>query len=181
MAHLGGTFDASNVDPSAPFEAIPAGEYPVMIVDSSMDVTKDGNGQYLKLQLQVIDGQYQGTTLIDRLNLVNANPRAEEIAKRTLSAICHAIGKLQVSDSTELHNAPLLCKVALQPAGPDKNGIEREARNEVKGYKPIGQATAAPAAAPATQATPQPAGTAAPAATVKPGAGAPPWMAGNAA
>lgn len=187
MANLGGVFDASTVDPSAPFEAIPPGDYKVMIVDSSMDYTKNGDGQFLKLQLQVIDGPHQGTTLFDRLNLVNANPKAEEIAKRTLSAICHALGKLQVSDSSDLHNLPLAAKVSLVPAGPDRNGIHREAKNEIKGYKPDSaaavaqahaaawQAPAAPAQAPAQ---PAPVNQAPPPAA---GAGSPPWMASKAA
>lgn len=182
MANLGGTFDASTVDPSAPFEAIPGGDYRVIIVDSSMDYTKSGDGQFLKLQLQVIDGPHAGTTLFDRLNLVNPNPKAEEIARRTLSAICHAVGKMQVNDSIELHNLPLIAKVTLVPAGPDKYGTHRDAKNEIKGYKPAGSAVqpanAAPFAQPAAPAPAQaqPTPPQAPAA----GSGNPPWMASKA-
>lgn len=182
MAFLGGTFDASNIEPDTGFEPIPAGDYLVMIVDSNMDTTKDGRGQYLKLQLQVIDGPHANHTLFDRLNLVNDNPKAVDIAQRTLSAICHAVGKLQVSDSTELHNLPLTARVTLRPAGPDRNGIERAASNEVKGYKAAGSAAPAtpfqrpaPASASAPSApAPQPVAAAASGAT-------PPWMQGKTA
>src|SRR3954469_14709774 len=101
MANLGGTFDATGVEPSAPREALPPGDYTVQIVQSEMRVTKAGNGRMLWLDMEVLEGQLQGRHVYDQLNLVNANPTAVEIAQRTLSAICHAVGKLQVADSEE--------------------------------------------------------------------------------
>ena len=78
-------------------------------------------------------GRSRAGTLYDQLNLINPNPTAEEIAQRTLSAICHAVGKLQVADSEELHFQPLLVRVAVKPNG----------YNEVKGYKPVAAGAAA--------------------------------------
>ena len=161
MAKLGGTFDASGVEPNAPLEALPPGDYKVQILQSEMRVTKAGNGQMLWLDLEVLEGPLQGRHVYDQLNLINPNPTAEEIAQRTLSAICHAVGKLQVSDSEELHFLPMVVKVAVKPNG----------YNEVKGYKPVKQVAAAgtptpapnvPTAAPPTaapQARPAPAAT----------------------
>lgn len=143
-------FDASQVQPSVPFEVIPTGDYVVMIVDSQMKPTSDGNGQYLQLQLQVIDGNRKGATLFDRLNMVNRNQQTMEIAQRTLSAVCHAVGVLQVQDSTQLHNRPLIARVVYKEPEPKKDGSGMwDAKNEIKGYKPIAAATAAPAASPA--------------------------------
>jgi hypothetical protein len=148
MAKLGGTFDASSVEPNAPLEALPPGDYKVQILQSEMQVTKAGTGQMLCLDMEVIEGPLQGRHVYDRLNLINPNPTAEEIAQRTLSAICHAVGKLQVADSEELHFLPLLVRVAVKPNG----------YNEVKGYKPVKQVAAAgtpiPAAAGPTPAPP---------------------------
>jgi Protein of unknown function (DUF669) len=121
MAKLGTTFDASNVDPTMPFEVLPPGRYLVQIVASEMRPTKDGAGQYLWLELDVLEGEYQGRKLFDRLNLVNPNPTAVEIAQRTLSAICHATGKMQVQDSDELHLIPMMVDVKVQPP---KNGYD---------------------------------------------------------
>ena len=64
-----------------------------------MRPTKDGGGQYLWLELDVLEGPLAGRKLFDRLNLVNASAQTVEIAQRTLSAICHATGRLQVQDS----------------------------------------------------------------------------------
>jgi hypothetical protein len=109
-----------------------------------MRVTKAGTGQMLWLDLEVLEGPLKGRHVYDQLNLINPNPTAEEIAQRTLSAICHAVGKLQVADSEELHFQPLLVRVAVKPNG----------YNEVKGYKPVAQT--ASAVPPATTAAPPP-------------------------
>lgn len=115
MASLGHTFDASTVDPTTPFEVLPPGQYRVQIVNSEMRVTKDGLGQYLYLELDVLEGTYAGRKLYDRLNLVNANPEAVEIAQRNLSALCRAAGKMQVSNSEQLHLIPIRVDVKVRP------------------------------------------------------------------
>jgi hypothetical protein len=70
-------------------------------------------GQYLWLMLDILEGRAaRAARIFDQLNLVNANPTTVEIAQRTLSAICHATGKLQVSDSEELHLIPMTIQVA---------------------------------------------------------------------
>ncbi len=116
MARLGQTFDATSVEPTKTYEVLPPGRYTAQIVASEMRPTRDGQGQYLWLELDLLEGEQQGRKLFDRLNLVNANPQTVEIAQRTLSAICHATGRLQVQDSEELHLAPMLLDVKVQPA-----------------------------------------------------------------
>jgi len=131
-------FDASQVTPSVAPEAKPAGWYICMATASEMKPTKDGTGQYLEFEFTILAPQeYAGQKFFDRLNLVNSNPVAVEIAYKTLSAICHATGVIQVQDSAALHNRPLQLKVSLRPAGPGADGVVRDATNEVKGYKAI--------------------------------------------
>lgn len=122
-------FNAAEVEPQGSFEPIPAGWYTAMITDSEFKATKNGNGEYLQLRLDVIDGEHEGRVLFDRLNLNNPNQTAVEIAQRQLSAICRAVGIMTPSDSSELHDKPLKVKVSIRPAG---NGYE--ASNEVKAY-----------------------------------------------
>ncbi|TVQ59729.1 MAG: DUF669 domain-containing protein [Rhodobacteraceae bacterium] len=147
MANLGATFDATTIDPAKPYEVLPPGKYVVQIVSSEMRPTKDGAGQYLWIEIDVIEGEHAGRKLFDRLNLVNANPQTVEIAQRTLSAICHATGRMQVRDSEELHLVPLIADVTVQPP---KNGYGES--NKVR-YLPLDRA-AAPARATASRATP---------------------------
>ena len=138
---------------------MPPGQYPGQIVNSEMRPTKDGRGQYLWVEIDILDGSYAGRKLFDRLNLINANATTVEIAQRTLSAICHAVRKMQVDDSEQLHFIPLLVDVKVQPP---KNGYD--ASNTIR-YLPLEQPPAQPAAAtpharaaaPARPAAPQPA------------------------
>lgn len=155
-----GHFDATNVAPSEDFSPIPVGEYVVQITDSDVKPTKSGNGHRLELTFEVIDGEFKGRKIWANLNLDNPNPKTVEIAQRELSAICHAVGKLQVSDSQELHYKPLVIRVDIE----ERDGYSP--RNVVKAYKavPGGVGNApAPASSPGTSTT------------TSPSSSAPPW------
>ena len=119
MARFDTSFDATSVEPTTPYELLPAGKYRAQIVESEMRVTRNGMGQFLWLMLDILDGHYQGRKIFDQLNLVNPNPTTVEIAQRTLSAICHATGRMHVSDSEELHLIPMTIQVKIKPP---KNG-----------------------------------------------------------
>jgi len=163
MANLGTTFDASTVDPTQPFEVLPPGKYVVQIVASEMRVTKDGQGRYLWLELDVLEGDCAGRKLFDRLNLINNSPATVEFAQRTLSAICRATGRMQVQDSEDLHLVPMLADVKVQPP---KNGYGESnsirylplERGVPAGTSPVRPAAPAPAPVkPAVQAQVRPA------------------------
>ena len=93
MANLGFAFDANTVQPQESFDVLPAGFYPVMITESEMKGTSTG-GQMLVLTLEVIEGQFKGRKVWERLNLVNNNEQAVQIAQRSLSAICTLAAKI---------------------------------------------------------------------------------------
>ena len=139
MSNLQG-FDANEIEPQGSFDPIPAGWYTVMIVASEMKPTKNGSGEYLQLRLDIIDGEYEGRVIFDRLNLRNQNQTAVEIAQRQLSAICRAVGVMQPQDSSDLHDRPLRVKISIRPAG---NGYD--ASNEIKGYEALEGAAKQPA------------------------------------
>ena len=139
MADLRG-FDAQTVEPNDSFDPLPNGDYLCIITASEMKPTKAGDGAYLELEMQVIEGQYQGRKLWDRLNLNNANDTTVKIAKGTLSAICRAVGVLQPKDSCELHDLPMLVKVACK-----KRDDTDELTNVVKSYKKRDGAAFSPA------------------------------------
>lgn len=128
MGNLSG-FDASKVKPTS-FEPLPAGWYTVVITESENKPTKAGTGSYLQLTLEVVDGEYKGRKLFERLNLENPNAQAVEIARGTLSAICHAVNVLTPRDSSELHNKPMQANVSLR-----RRADNGEMTNEIKGYR----------------------------------------------
>lgn len=152
MASLTG-FNAHEVDPNVAFEPIPAGDYLAVVVASEMKPTKNGAGEYLQLEMEVIDGPHKGRKVWDRLMLKHTNSQTVTIARSTLSALCRSIGVMQPKDSVELHNLPVVVKVACK-----KRDDTGEIANVVKGYKKKGAA-----AVPQTAAQPAVAG------------GTPPW------
>jgi hypothetical protein len=111
------------------FQVIEPGEYPAVITKSEMKPTKDGSGQRLNLTLQILSGKYQNRTLFDGLNVKNKSQQAEQIGRSQLKAVCVAVNVPDPKVSEELHNKPLMIKVAV---GKDQNG---NPRNEIKGYK----------------------------------------------
>jgi hypothetical protein len=150
MAQL--NFDASRVEPATGFDAVPAGWYNVMVDQSELKPTNDGAGTRLNFRYVILDGQYQGRKIFHGLNLQNANPQTVEIAFKQLSALAHAVGILQVGDSTQLHNIPLKIKVKVRPA----DGKYDE-QNDITQWKNINeQVGAAPAAQPAFGGAPAP-------------------------
>lgn len=180
MAYLG-SFDANTVEP-ADFSALPAGDYSVLISSSEWKPAKSG-GQYLSLTLQVLEGPHQGRFLWHNLNLSHPTAQAAEIAQRELSAICRAVGRMTIEDSEQLHDIPMIVKVAYIP--PKDQWPEK---NQIKQWKPAGSAaqpalTPAPApatkSAPATKPAPKAAPAPAPAAKPAPAPKAPPPVAGK--
>jgi len=127
MANLN-NFNANNVEPSSALDPIPVGKYIAVIAGSEMKPTKAGNGAYLELTFEVVDGDFKGRKLWARLNLENPNETAVKIARSELSSICRAAGVLEPKDSCELHNIPMVVTVK------QKTGNDGEVRNEIKGY-----------------------------------------------
>jgi Protein of unknown function (DUF669) len=178
MAQL--NFNARNVAPELPRDPIPAGVYLVHITESDVVATKNG-GQMLKLTHEVLEGPHKGRKVFSNINIQNSSAEAERIGQSQLSALCHAVNVLDLHESSMLHMIPLRMRVSIRPAGPDKNGVPRDAQNEVKGYESARGAQPAPAAvgyqaAPAPQqpaaAAQQPAFQVPPA---RPAGGAAPW------
>lgn len=146
-------FDATGVAPATPFEVLPKGQYPVIISATEMKATKAGDGHYLEVEYTVTEGEFESRRLWSRHNISNPNAKAEQIARQELSAICHAVGILKVSDSEELHDKPLRIEVGIE-----KNKQNDSDVNRVKAWMPVEGAKPAPArpaaAAPAAKAPP---------------------------
>lgn len=148
MANLNG-FNANEVEPTTPFEPLPAGKYVATITASEMKATKAGDGAYLQLEMTVLDGPCKGRKVWDRLCINHPNEMTQKIARGSLSAICRAAGVMQPRDSVELHNIPLLVTVNCK-----KRKDNGEITNEVKGYEPKAAAAGKPQQAPVTDNTP---------------------------
>jgi hypothetical protein len=140
MSLLSG-FDATTVEPRESFQPIPAGDYTVCISASEEKTTASGNGEYLKLTLEVLDGDHKGRLLFENLNLKNPNETAVKIARQTIAEICLAVNVPQLNDAMELHGKPMLASVKVE-----KRNDNGELRNVIKSFAPVTAANAAPAA-----------------------------------
>ena len=134
-------FDAEKVEPFAEFTAIPEGKYQAVITESSFVATKAGTGEYLSLKFTILEGEYEGRWLTERLNLKNPSEKAVLIARAKLSSICRSIGVLRPKDSYDLHDLPLVIDVKCI-SRKDKEGQT----NEIKGFYPREAAKATPPA-----------------------------------
>ena len=145
-------FNAAEIEPQAPMDPIPAGKYLAAIVESESKPTKNGQGEYIELRLQVLEGPCKGRSVWARLCIKHPNPETVRIARSQLATICRSVNVLQPRDTMELHNIPLVVTVRTKTRADTGEQV-----NEVSGF-------AAKAAAPAVgqpqqQYTPSTAGT----------------------
>lgn len=151
------SFDATAMAPQESLSPIPAGHYLAHIIESDIQPLKSGMGQALALTFEVLDGQYRGRKVFARLNVQHrGSPEAERIAQAQLSALCHAVGVLKLTDSAQLHHKPVRIRVKIRK---DESGQYGD-RNEVTGFEAasgvptLPQQAAAPAVAAASAVTP---------------------------
>ena len=146
MGNLEG-FDPSTV-PADEYTVLPAGDYVGAILSSEVKWTKSGSGKYINFTIEIIDGPHSGRRVWDLINLWNPNPKAAQIAQRTLASICAATGIPAPSDTSELHNIPIGVRIKVEP---DSGGWGE--KNKITKYYAVGgsiaEAPAAPAPAPA--------------------------------
>jgi len=151
------SFDASAVAPQVSNGVLPAGTYLAHITESDIRPLASGNGEGLKLTLEIIDGQYKGRRVWDNMNIQHTNETTQRIAQAQLSALCHAVNVIKLEDTSALHYKPVRVKVTVREA----DGKYQESNN-IKGYESASGATptsapvvvTAPATAPTTSKAP---------------------------
>lgn len=136
-------FDASVVAPATGFEIIPVGKYTAIIEETEMKITKKGDGKYLQLQWQIVDGSHAGRKIWSRLTFSNPSATAQNIGRAELSSVCRAVGCMQPKDSSELCNRPARITV-----GHEKRSDTGEMTNVITKYESVnGETTQAADAA----------------------------------
>lgn len=133
-------FDSNEHEPGSANVLIPEGEYTVIIADSEIKENKAQTGEYLQLYLEVVEGEHQGNTIFDRINVRHEKEKAEKIGLETLALVCMATGKETIDDTDELHDIPMKILVDVEPAS---GGYA--ASNRVQTYMPVSVDAQAPA------------------------------------
>jgi hypothetical protein len=133
MADLQG-FNANEVEPLPEWGPLPVGEYTVAVVESQMRPNRSGVGSHLELTFQVLEGEFKGRLLWERLSLQHANEQAVKIARARLASLCRAVSVPTPQDSTELHNLPLVIRTGLR-----RRDDTHELATVIRDYKPRGR------------------------------------------
>lgn len=140
-------FNANEVEPDSGFGVIPAGTYIAQVVDSDVRENRNKNGSYMALQFEILDGEFKGRRVFTNLTVTHKNKTAEQIGQAQLSALCRAVGVMQLTETSQLHNRPLNIKVKITKS--EQYGES----NDINGFEAINGGAApapAPASAPAT-------------------------------
>lgn len=144
-------FNAASVEPAKANEVIPAGWYPCEIIDAEVKPTgksKANKGLGAYFNFKVLSGDYKGRVIFGTcINVQNASAQCQEIGQRELSAICHAVGIINVSDLAAFIGRTLEVKVKVKRATEEEKEKGWEDKNEPSGYKALAGAggPAAPA------------------------------------
>lgn len=104
---------------------LPKGEYEAVISKAEMTPTKAGDGEYIDMEFTVIGGEFENRKLWEKLNVINPNPKAVEIANKALATICRKLNIEQLTNLTQLLNKPikLIVGIKLDNQYGDKNKI----------------------------------------------------------
>jgi hypothetical protein len=134
-------FDVSEYEasPRSSFDPLPKGDYQAIVTDSQLKTTKAGDGEYIELTIQIVDGEFSGRRIWERLNVVNKNDKTQSIARGHLNSLAQACNVPNMKDTTELHDVPFVLALDMDR--------REEGRNKVVGYDNL-KAASKPAAKP---------------------------------
>lgn len=120
--------EASKSDDS--FGPVPPGWYDATVERASVEETRAGDGNYIKLAFVILGPQYEGRWVWCNLNIRNPNPTAQKIGLQQFGSLSVAVGyRRRVKDTSLLVGKSCQIKVKI---GKDWNG---EPQNEVKGFR----------------------------------------------
>lgn len=87
-----GVFDATTVQPNQGSSKHPVGMFPFTITNTDIGSTNDGKNGLFKVELTSPAG-----VIVNNYNLWHSNTQTVEIARKELSALCHAVGIFKVN------------------------------------------------------------------------------------
>lgn len=128
MAKLGFEFNGNTADLSNnDFDRtpLPEGKYQVEILDSDLREAKSGNGSYVMVEFSVLDPQYVGRKIWANYNIINNNPKAQEIGEQQFAKLCMAaLGKPSCSDTDDLIQRQVVLGVGFEKNDPSRNRVK---------------------------------------------------------
>jgi hypothetical protein len=123
MGNLVG-FDSEADYGSLSFEALPAGNFEAVLVESNNKVSETTGCEYIGLVWEIIDGPHKGRRIWD--NVIRKHTKAEAVAigNRKLKSIMNALGP--ANDTSDWHGQPIGLKLTRKfnkERGEDQNNV----------------------------------------------------------
>lgn len=139
MSSLTNYYDL-NDKPENGFDVLPAGTYTVKITDGEMKRNKKNTGQYLQVEMTIVEGEHRERKIFDRFNLDNPSREAVRIARGQFAALREAVGVLEPKNIAEMKNIrfQVAIKCVRRTDKPD------EMANEVQRYIKRGETPETP-------------------------------------
>jgi hypothetical protein len=134
------TFDPTTQEGNS-WDVLPVREYVAQVVEASIQQPNSGDGYYLALTWKIIEGDYEGRQVWQRITYLHSSEQAQTIGRRTLKDLCDALGvNEQVKDAEVFLFKPARIRLGIekdkQGVYADKNRISRILPLEAKSEEP---------------------------------------------
>jgi len=127
--------------PDTGMPLITPGQYPAVIIGGELKDTKNKDGQFIALKIVLTGGPHANTEFTERLNIINKNQQAVDIAYKTLARITEAVGLSKITNTDELNNRPFFVEIKTEKGKEytDKDGVKRQGYDQsvIGRYLPV--------------------------------------------
>lgn len=132
-------FNVAQYENLSAYEPVPEAWYLVRIVKSDMKPTKAGDGSFLEMSLEIIEGPQKGKILYLRANYINKSEKAVEMGLKLLATVARCVGIYgTVADSAMLHNIPFQAFASVKKGENDQISNELQKFKDANGNDPVG-------------------------------------------
>ena len=134
------TFDPTTQEGNS-WDVLPVREYVAQVVEASIQQPNSGDGYYLALTWKIIEGDYEGRQVWQRITYLHSSEQAQTIGRKMLKDLCVATGVAKQFDDVEVFLfKPVRIRLGIerdkQGVYPDKNRISRILPLEAKSEEP---------------------------------------------
>ncbi len=146
-----GGFDAGSVEPAADFSVLPPFNYAMKIQSCEVKKTKNGNGHFVAIEMEIMDGPEAGRRVRDNINIENPSEQCQKIGRASFSALCRAFDMVNCADPSVFIGQYVVAHVKVKI-----NKDTKEKENQVRTYSPAKEYVPAAAGAPQASVAPAP-------------------------
>ena len=127
------TFDPTTQEGNS-WDVLPASEYVAHAVEASIQQPHSGDGYYLALTWKIIEGDYGGRQVWQRITYLHSSEQAQTIGRKMLKDLCVATGVAEQVDNAEVF---LFKRVRIRLGiERDKQGVYPD-KNRISGILPL--------------------------------------------